>query len=654
MTDIDAPWFRAEQEYTDEVIGDSTLGRMFEQSASRNASRDAQWYKGGVYDRSLTPDVLPEAPDGEFAAVTYERMQTIVQYLAAGFRELGMEADDRVGIYADTRMEWAHADLGILTGGGVVTTVYTESSPTQVQYLLDDPDAMGVVCENEYLLENLLEVEDDLELGFIVVIDELEGYDDRDDVYSLREVHDLGQEAFDTEAYEGWLAERSLEDTASLIYTSGTTGKPKGVQLTHGNFRANVNQVRKRFGPRPDKAPDLPALTETSRSLSFLPLAHVFERTAGHFVMFASGGTVAYAESADTVAEDIKTVQPTVATSVPRVYERIYDSMREQASESDLKERIFGWALEVARDYATTESPGLGLRTRHAVADRLVFETVKEQMGGNVEFFISGGGSLSKQLAEMFEGMGLPIYEGYGLTETAPVVSTNPPEDLRPGTLGPPMVDVETDLDESVVSPDQKEQATGDIGELLVKGPNVTSGYWNRPDATADAFTEDGWFRTGDIIEQTDDGYLVYVDRLKQLIVLDTGKNVAPGPIEDEFATSDRIEQTMVLGDNEKFIAALFVPNFDALGRWAEKNDVDLPRDPAEAIADERVREWVQEEVDRINERLSKHERIKEFRLTPAEWTPENDMLTPSMKLKRRNIMSEYDQKVEEIYGRGE
>ncbi|WP_255195634.1 AMP-dependent synthetase/ligase [Halorarius litoreus] len=650
MVEIDAPWFRAEQEYTDEVIGDSTLGRMFEQSASRNSSLDAQWYKGGVYDRSLTPDVLPEPPAGEFAALTYERMQTIVQYLAAGFRELGMETDDRVGIYADTRMEWAQTDLGILTGGGVVTTVYTESSPSQVQYLLDDPDAMGVVCENESLLENVLEVEDDLDLQFIVVIDNYDGYEDRDDIYSLKEVLDIGHEAFDIEAYEGWLAERTLEDTASLIYTSGTTGQPKGVQLTHGNFRANINQVRKRFAPRPDRDPSVPTVSTDTRALSFLPLAHVFERTGGHFFMFASGGTVAYAESADTVADDIKTVKPTTATSVPRVYERIYDSMREQASESPTKERIFEWALDVARDYARTDAPGVGLRVKHALADRLVFETVKEQMGGNIEMFISGGGSLSKRLAEIFQGMGLPIYEGYGLTETAPVVSINPPDDLRPGTLGPPLVDIETKLDESVISADQKEKATGDIGELLVKGPNVTSGYWNRPDATEDAFT-DGWFRTGDIIEQTDDGFLVYHDRLKQIIVLDTGKNVAPGPIEDQFATSDRIEQTMVVGDNEKFIGALFVPNFETLGRWAEKNDVDIPRNKADAIEDERVVEWIAEEVDAINETLAKHERIKEFRLVSSEWTPENDMLTPSMKLKRRNVLSEHDAKVADIYG---
>jgi len=671
MTASDPPWLQAEREYTDEVVGQSTLGRMFEQSASRNASSDAQWYKGGVYDRSLTPDVLPEAPDDEYAAVTYERMQHVVQRLAAGFRELGMETDDPVGIFASTRMEWAQADLGILSAGGVVTTVYTESSPEQARYLLDDPGAMGVVVENGELLGRILQVEDDLDLEFIVVIDEYEGNEDRDDIYTLAEVYELGDDVFDVEAYEQWLVERELDDLASLIYTSGTTGQPKGVQLTHRNFRANINQMRKRFGPRPDKAEDVPVVDTHTRSLSFLPLAHVYERTAGHLFMLASGGTVAYAESADTVAEDIQIVKPTTTTSVPRVYERIYDSMREQASESGLKERIFHWAVGVARDYAEAESPGPVLRAKHSLADLLVYSSVTEQMGGNIEMFISGGGSLSTRLAQLFEGMGLPILEGYGLTETAPVVSTNPPEDFRPGTLGPPLVDVDVRLDESVVAPEQREKADGPIGELLVKGPNVTDGYWNRPNATESAFTDDvpgsgasgesaerssagQWFRTGDIIEQSTDGYLLYHDRMKQLLVLDTGKNVAPGPIEDEFATSDRVEQAMVIGDNEKFVGALFVPNFDALERWAEAEDVDLADDPEVVCEDERAREWVKEAVDEVNAHLEKDERIKEFRLIPEEWTPENDMLTPSMKKKRRNILDSYSEQVADIYGRAE
>ena len=645
-------WQAAEEAYTDEVIGEDTIPRLFEAAAERHADLEAQWYKGGIYERSLADGVVPAAPDGQYAALTYGEMRDVVRNLAAGFRELGVESGDRVGIFADTRMEWAQSDLALLAAGAVVTTVYTESSSSQVQYLLSDPEADAVVVENGDLLERVLEVEDDLDLEFVVVLDEFDGHDDREDVLTLAEVHDLGAEAFDLERYEGWLDERGYDDLASLIYTSGTTGKPKGVMLTHRNFRSNINQVRKRFAPRPDRGPEVPTIDETDRSLSFLPLAHVFERLAGHYLMFGTGATVAYAESSDTVAEDIKLVRPTVATSVPRVYQRIYDSMREQASESGFKSRVFQWAVAVGRQYATSNRPGPLLRARYRLADRLVFSTVKEQMGGNVEFFVSGGGSLSKRLAELFEGMGLPILEGYGLTEASPVVSTNPPEDMRPGTLGPPVHGVETRIDEEAVTEDRRERATGTIGELLIRGENVTEGYWNRPEATEGAFTDDGWFRTGDIIERTEDGYLVYHDRLKQILVLDTGKNVAPGPIEEEFATSDRVDQIMVMGDDEKFVSALVVPNFEGVERWAERNDVDLPDDPAAVCENEEVQRWIAEEIIEVNEEFSKHERVKEFRLVPDEWTPENDLLTPSLKLKRRNILARYDEQVRDIYGK--
>lgn len=646
MSSNTAAWMQAEAEYEDEVIGESTIPRLFEESASRHASREAQWYKGGVYERSLASDVVPAAPAGQYAALTYAEMQDIVHNLAAGFRDLGVEADTRVGIFANTRMEWAQSDFAILAAGGVVTTVYTESSPDKAQYLLDDPDAEGVVVENEELLDRVLEVEDDLDLSFIVVIDEFEGHDDREDILSLAELYHRGEEVFDGDEYEQWLAERDLEDLASLIYTSGTTGKPKGVQLTHGNFRANINGIRKRFGPRPDKDPDLPVLDETKRSLSFLPLAHVFERISGHFLMFGSGSTVAYAESTDTVADDIQLVQPSTAASVPRVYERIYDNLRDEAPEA-----VFERAVPVAREWATTESPGIGLKLKYKIFDKLVYSKVKEKMGGNIEFFVSGGGSLSKRLSQLFQGMGLPIYEGYGLTETSPVVSVNPAEDSRAGTLGPPLENVEVRLDESVVGDDQQPEEGGDIGELHVKGPNVTQGYWNRPGATEEAFTEDGWFRTGDIIEQTDDDYLIYHDRLKQLIVLDTGKNIAPQPIEAEFATSERIEQAMVIGDNQKFIAALLVPNFEHLEKWADREGIDLPSDPDEICEDDRVIEYINEEVEQVNASLSKSEKIKEFRLVSYEWTPDNDLLTPSMKIKRRNVLDEFESQARDIYG---
>jgi long-chain acyl-CoA synthetase len=642
------PWSEAEAEYDDRVVGDTPIPRLFEDSAERHAGRDAQWYKGGVYERSLVPEVVPAAPDGEFAALTYAEMRSIVRNLAAGFRELGVEAGSHVGVFSDTRMEWAQADLALLAAGGVVTTVYTESSPEQVRYLLDDSDAAVAVVENGALLDRLLEVEDELELSAIVVIDDPErpeGPDDREDVHTLAEVHDRGAEAFEEATYEAWLDDRGLDDLASLIYTSGTTGQPKGVRLTHGNFRANVNGLRKRMIDRPDKPEGTPAIDETDRVLSFLPLAHVFERVAGHFLIFGTGATVAYAESPDTVGEDIRAVAPTTASSVPRVYERIHDTIREEAPEA-----VFERAVPIAREWSRADDPGLGLRLRHALMDRLVYRSVRKKLGGNVEFFVSGGGSLSTRLAELFDGMGVPILEGYGLTETAPVVSVNPPEDYRPGTLGPPLSNVDVRLDESVVPEERREAAAGSIGELHVSGPSVSDGYWNRPRETAAAFTDDGWFRTGDLIELTDDGYLIYHDRLKQLLVLDTGKNVAPQPIEDAFATSDRIERAMVVGDGRKFVAALLVPNVEAIRRWADREGIDLPADREGICEDDRVREWVGREVEAVNETLSPHERIRDFRLVPIEWTARNDLVTPSMKIKRHNVRERFDELIEEIY----
>ncbi|SDE75193.1 AMP-dependent synthetase/ligase [Halorientalis regularis] len=648
-----------EREYTDEVTGSGTVPELFEASVERHAELPAQQYKGGVYDRSLTEDVIPEPAAGEWGLLTYDRMAEIVRNLAAGFRELGVDHGERVGLFSNTRMEWAQTDFALLAAGGVVTTIYTESSPRQVRYLLNDPGATGVVVENEELLARVLDVKDDTAVEFVVLVDGVDIYDDNDDIYTLGEVHELGREAFEESAYQSWLDEQSPDDLASLIYTSGTTGKPKGVRLTHANFRANVTQIRKRFGPRPDKTEDIPVLDSDVKTLSFLPLAHVFERTAGHFSMFGGGATVAYAESPDTVQEDMHAVQPSTATSVPRVYERVFDAMREQAASSDLKEKIFQRALEIGKEYGRTEDPSRRLKLEYYVANKLVFQQVKDQLGGNIDYFVSGGGSLNKDLAELFRGMGLEIFEGYGLTETSPVVSTNPAEDPRPGTLGPPMAGMETYLDDSVIGPDRKEKADGEIGELLVRGPNVTQGYWNKPEETEDAFTtlpgddedDDEWFRTGDIIERTEDGYLVYHDRLKQLLVLSTGKNVAPGPIEDAFATSERVDQVMVMGDNQKFISALLVPNFEAIERWAEQEGIDLPEDRDDVCDDERVHEWVQEAVDEVNEGFEKHETIKQFELVHVEWTPENDMLTSSMKLKRRNIRDHFFHKVEAIYG---
>ncbi|ELZ34060.1 amp-forming long-chain acyl-CoA synthetase [Halogeometricum pallidum JCM 14848] len=665
-------WRDSEATFEDEVVGDGTLARMFEDSAARNADEPAQRYKGGIYDRSLVgAGVVPAAPDGEFASLTYGEMRDVVRNLAAGFRELGVEDGSRVGLLSHTRMEWAQCDFALLAAGGVVTTVYTSSSERQVKYLLSDPGASGVVVENPELLRRVLAVEDELDLEFIVLVDDpADGSGmggavrDRPDVYTLGEVHERGAASFDEAAYESWVDGSDPADLASLIYTSGTTGRPKGVKLTHRNFRSNVNQCYKRFAARPDKGDDVPVIGRGSVTLSFLPLAHVFERLAGHFMMFAAGACVAYAESPDTLREDFGLVRPTTGTSVPRVYEKLYDAIRAQASESETKRRIFEWAVGVGREYHEADAPGVLLSAKHRVADRLVFEQVREALGGQIDFFISGGGSLSPDLCALYHAMGLPILEGYGLTETSPVVAVNPPEEPKIGTIGPPVTDVEVRLDDTVVG-DVTGEAGGEVGELLVRGPNVTEGYWNRPEETEAAFTDDvpgddaseasegengPWFRTGDVVELRPDGYVAFRERAKQILVLSTGKNVAPGPIEDAFASSDVIEQCMVLGDGRKFVSALVVPNVDGVREWADREGYDLPDGLRSLCRDDRVRDRIQAEVDEVNERFEPYERIKQFRVVPEEFTEHNDLMTPTMKKKRRNILDRYADQVKMLY----
>ncbi len=668
-------WREAEAEFSHPVVGGSTLGRAFEESADRNADATAQRYKGGVYDRSLVAaDAVRPAPDGDFASLSYREMRDVVRNLAAGFRALGLDAGDRVGLLSHTRMEWAQTDFALLAAGGAVTTVYASSSEAQVEHLLGDSGASGVVVENADLLRRVLAVEDELDLDFVVVIDEMPdgsgaagAVRDRDDLLTLGDLYRTGADAFDAAEYETWLDSRTPDDLASLIYTSGTTGEPKGVRLTHRNFRANVNQVYRRFGPRPDKDPDLPTIDTHTTTLSYLPLAHVFERLAGHFMMFVAGATVAYAESSDTLREDFGLVRPTSGTSVPRVYEKLYAAVRAEASGSALTERVFEWAVDTGRAHRAADDPGPVLSLKRAVADRLVFSKVREALGGNVDFFISGGGSLSPDLCALYHAMGLPILEGYGLTETAPVVAVNPPEAPKVGTIGPPVYDLDVALDASLGGVDL--EAGGEVGELLVRGPNVADGYWNAPDATDAAFTADlpdgatvaverdgagdgggRWFRTGDIVELRPDGYLTFRERAKQLIVLSTGKNVAPGPLEDAFAPSPVVEQVMVLGDGRKYVSALVVPDFDGIREWAAREGVDLPDSDREVCRHDAVRERIRREVDAVNEGFEDHETIKRFRLVPEEFTEENDLVTPTMKKKRRNILDRYADRVDLLY----
>ncbi|WP_435319623.1 AMP-dependent synthetase/ligase [Haloarchaeobius sp. TZWSO28] len=649
-------WRDAERAFDGDVIAMEPLPRTYEKSAERHSEKPAQKYKGGIYERSLVSQgVVDAAPDGDFATLTYDEMRDIVRNLATGFRALGVKHGQRVGIFSDTRMEWAQTDFGLLAAGGVVTTVYKSSSPEQVKYLLGDSGSVGVVVENQELLERVEQVVDALDVRFVVVMDDLDpAYDDRDGIYTLAEVYEQGKKRFDEDAYQGWIDDIDVEDLASLVYTSGTTGQPKGVQLSHRNFRANMNQMLRRYGPRPDRPDSVPD-TGDAQTISFLPLAHVFERHAGHFHMYTVGSCVGFAESPDTLKEDFQLLQPTVTSAVPRVFEKLYDAIREQAQESAFKERVFNWATEVAREQYHTSSPGVVLGAKLWLADRLVFSTVREALGGNVEVMLSAGGSISPELAALYNGMGLPLWEAYGLTETAPGVTANPPEEPKVGTIGPVVEGTDIRIDKSVVPEGDLRDTLGETGELLVKGPQVTRGYWNKPEETDASFTEDEngdrWFRTGDIVTKRPDDYLVFRERSKQLLVLSTGKNLAPQPIESTISNAAVVEQVMVTGDDEKFVSALVVPNVDEVRSRAASEGVDVPADDQELCAHEFTQGQIQAAIDEANESFEKHEQVKAFRLVAEEWTDENDMLTPTLKKKRLKIRQRYDHLLADIYG---
>jgi long-chain acyl-CoA synthetase len=658
-------WREAEREYTDDVIAKSTIPVMFERSASRNEGAVAQRYKGGVHDRSLAGEAFDPAPEGSYADLTYDEMRHVVRRLAGGFDALGVGRDDRVAVFAETRMEWVQADLAAQTVGAVVTTVYPGSSEQQVQYLLADPGADVVVVDETERVERVLEVKDTIGLEHVVVMDDPGEYGERDDVHALADLYRRGEERFTTDRLKQWLGGQDPEDLATIIYTSGTTGQPKGVKLTHWNVRSNVNANRRRTAPIDERDASTPTVGGHSVALSFLPMAHVLERAAGHYLLLAVGATIAYAESPDSLKEDLQLVRPTTLIGVPRVFEKLYGAMREQAESSSLKRRVFDWASDVARQYHEQATPGWWLEKKHALAGRLVFDEVHEALGGRMEYLLTGGGTLSTDLAKLYHGMDVPIYEGYGLTETSPVVTANPPEAPKPGTIGVPVSGVDVTVDGSVV-PEGGFRAMGETGELLVRGPNVFEGYWNMADETEAAFEADEavsgsdasgdasdggrWFRTGDVVTIRTDDYLVFHERTKQMLVTSTGKNVPPAPIEDSFAAVDVVEQCMVVGDGEKFVGALVVPNVDAVHAWAEKAGIDLSDDPGAMCRDDRVHERIEAAVEKVNDDFEPHEQIKEFHLVAEEWTEDNDMLTPTMKKKRHDIRERYADQVADIY----
>jgi long-chain acyl-CoA synthetase len=577
---------------------------------------------------------LPDHPgfmykkEGRYVPITYREFRRNVYRLARWLLAQGIAKGDRVALLSNNRPEWPLSDMAILLVGGVNVPVYPTLEAEQTRHLLDHSESRLIFVEDGKQLAKVLEVWKDLPaLEGVVVFDPPSGsLPER--VIALEEA--LGAEELSDEEYEQIRRRAGSitpDDLASIVYTSGTTGVPKGVMLSHGNFMSNV-----------DSTLSVVDLSEKDVSLSFLPLSHSLERTAGYYGLMARGATIAYAESIQTVPENMQEVRPTIVISVPRLYEKMYAKIQARlATAPAFRKALFDWAIGVGKRREELKRQG---RTsvlnalQDAVAEALVFKKLKALMGGRLRFFVSGGAPLEKSIAEFFAAAGILILEGYGLTETSPVTNCNRPDAYRFGTVGPTIPGVQVRIAED--------------GEILVKGPNVMKGYFKMPEETAAVFTEDGWFKTGDIGEIDSDGFLRITDRKKELIVTSGGKNVPRAPIENMLKTSPHITQAMCVGDKRKFIGALIVPDWERVKETLGEPAAAKP--PEELVDDPAVIELIQREVDRVNEKLPRYERIKRFKLVPREWLQETGELTPTLKLKRRVILKKFADEIEGIY----
>jgi len=566
---------------------------------------------------------------GESTREWFERLRDI----SLGLGAFGVSTGDRVAIVSESRPEWQLTDLALLVAGAVTVPVYPTLSAQQVQYILADSGARMAVLSDAAQLEKIQHVRHQLPQLQAIVLFEGDPAP-ASSVFTFASVVERGHATMVSEwgvAREFREAARRVrpEQLATIIYTSGTTGEPKGVMLSHGNLIANLIASQ-----------SVLEVGEADVALSFLPLSHGFERLVSYLYL-ANGVTTIFAESLETVRRDISTVRPTIVTGVPRVYEKMQSNiLAGGAALPQPRRTLFNWGIRAglarARKHLRSQTVGPILSLESRLADRLVFSAIREKVGGRLRILVSGSAPLPISVAEFFAAIGLPIVEGYGLTETAPVLTVNPQEAPRLGTVGRAIPGVELRI--------------ADDGEILARGPNVMSGYFNKPEATAEAL-RDGWFHTGDIGTLDDDGYLTITDRKKDLLVTSGGKKIAPQPIEAILKRSPLVAEAVVLGDRQKFAAALIVPDFSALDRRLR----DLGRSPTQEDRDALVRRddviaLYDEIVDGLNRELSQFERIKKFRLLPREFTMAAGELTPTLKVRRRAVEQNWRAVIDEIY----
>jgi long-chain acyl-CoA synthetase len=564
--------------------------------------------------------------NGRWLPISSADLRSRVAGVARALKAWGIRKGDRVAILSENRPEWSIADFATLALGAASVPIYATLTPEQTAYTLRDSGANVIFVSTEHQLRKVQAIVKETRLRQIVVMDRVEIPQELAETCVVMDRF-AGEKAGDLDA-EMEQSARSIrpDDLATIIYTSGTTGVSKGVMLTHGNMASNISCSLLGFDMHAGQT-----------SISFLPLSHV---TARHvdFTLLYHGVTLAYCPFMENLPMTFLEVRPTVCVSVPRVYEKIY-AKAETTAKGFAKRTIYDWAISVGRANKNCILAGeIPSSLSWKVANKLVFSKIRDGMGGRVETFISGGAPLGRELAEWFATTGIRIHEGYGLTETSPVIAVNTPVNHRIGTVGK-------------ILPNLEVRIAAD-GEILVRGPSVFEGYWNRPEETENAF-ENGWFKTGDIGHVDADGYLSVTDRKKELIKTSGGKFIAPQPIENSLKLDPLVGTAVVVGDRRKFACVLISPNFAALEEWARSNSVSFSS-RADLIASRKVQGLYEEVVGGANEKLARFEKLKRVIVVPDEFTADNGALTPTMKLRRRVVEERYRREIEEVYAQAE
>jgi len=567
-------------------------------------------------------DMLAVRKNGQWVQYTVDQYIDMVDQVSYGLLALGLDKGDKAALISNNRPEWNFADMGMSQAGVVSVPIYPTISSDEYMYILEHAEPKVVFVSDKGLYQKLKPIVEKIaSIRMMYTFNEVEG------APNWKEMLELGRQ--NAVKHRARLEEirNSIQsgDMVTLIYTSGTTGFPKGVMLSHNNLVSNLLEISK-----------VHPFDHTSRALSFLPLSHIYERTVNLHFQY-KGISIYYAESMATIINDVKDVKPNIFLSVPRLLEKVYDGIIGKGKDLPyLKKQIFFWAVNLGMKYKM-EGNSLYYRIRHKIADKLIFSKWRAALGGKTEVIVSGGAALQPRLGTIFSAAGIQILEGYGLTETSPVIAVNNlvTREIRIGTVGPVLGGVTVMI--------------ADDGEILCKGPNVMLGYYKQPELTKEVIDQEGWFHTGDIGVMVDNKYLKITDRKKEIFKLSSGKYVAPQVIENRFKESFFIEQIMVVGENEKFASALIVPNFEFLHNWCSLHHVKY-RDNQQLIQIPEVVARYQREVNEINKGLAFHEQIKRFRLVGDEWTPQTGELSPTLKLKRKVLHEKYDTVLKEIY----